>query len=249
MSNRLKITLVAIALLAILFYVGRFYYAGEKSLLPLIFSAALVDSINPCAISILIITIAFLISLGRVRSHILAVGGSYIAGIFLVYILIGLGILKALSVFNVPHFMSRLGAIVMIGFGIVEILNHYFPNFPIKLAIPQSAHTRIAKRIEAASIPTAFVMGVLVGMYEFPCTGGPYLMVLGLLHDNQTFWTGLAYLIFYNLIFVLPLGIILFIAGDHALISKVERWKKESKWTKLFMGVLMIVLGLVILIL
>ena len=44
---------------------------GGKLLLPLIVAAALVDSINPCAFSILLITIAFLFSLGQVRSSIL----------------------------------------------------------------------------------------------------------------------------------------------------------------------------------
>lgn len=39
------------------------------------------------------ITIAFLFSLGAVRAKIMKIGGAYIAGIFVVYLLIGLGIL------------------------------------------------------------------------------------------------------------------------------------------------------------
>ncbi len=41
---------------------------GGKLLLPLVTVAALVDSINPCAFSILLLTIAFLFSVGRLRS-------------------------------------------------------------------------------------------------------------------------------------------------------------------------------------
>ena len=54
--------------------------------------AALLDSINPCAFSILLITIAFLFSLGHERKRIVQIGVTYIAGIYLAYILIGIGI-------------------------------------------------------------------------------------------------------------------------------------------------------------
>ena len=99
-----------------------------------------------------------------------------------------------------------------------------------------------------ASLPTAFFLGVLVGLCEFPCTGGPYLMVLGLLHDQGTYFAGFGYLLLYNLIFILPLVIILFIASDNALLEKVSQWKKaETKRMRLLGGIAMVILGLVIL--
>src|SRR3990167_3046130 len=61
-----------------------------KWLLPLIGISALIDSINPCAFSILILTIAFLFSIGQLRTRVIQIGGIYIFGIFLSYILIGL---------------------------------------------------------------------------------------------------------------------------------------------------------------
>lgn len=65
--------------------------------LPIVTIAALLDSINPCAISVLLLTIAFLISLRKNRRDILLIAGVYILGIFLIYILIGLGVLSALT--------------------------------------------------------------------------------------------------------------------------------------------------------
>ncbi|MBI4359867.1 MAG: hypothetical protein HY564_02115, partial [Candidatus Jacksonbacteria bacterium] len=50
-------------------------------LLPLVLVAAAIDSINPCAFSILLITIAFLISIKSRRVRILSIGGIYIFGI------------------------------------------------------------------------------------------------------------------------------------------------------------------------
>jgi cytochrome c biogenesis protein CcdA len=217
-----------------------------KWMLPLVVVASLIDSINPCAFSILILTITFLFSLGKMRSSILEIGSAYILGIFLVYMLIGLGILQVLHIFDTPHFMAKVGATLLIALGLINIINEVFPAFPVKLKIPQAAHHRIATLMEKGSLPSAFLLGGLVGVCEFPCTGGPYLMVLGLLHDQTTYAVGLGYLVLYNLIFILPLVIILRISGDKALVDKVQAWKnKESKTMRFGGGIAMILLGLV----
>ncbi|MBK5204903.1 MAG: hypothetical protein JJD98_05695 [Polaromonas sp.] len=220
---------------------------GGKWLLPLIGVAALIDSINPCAFSILLLTIAFLLSIGKLRSSVLAIGSAYILGIFLVYLVIGLGLLQTLHLFNTPHFMAKVGAALLIVLGLINITKEFFPAFPIKLGIPHAAHQRIAVLMEKASVPTAVGLGVLVGLCEFPCTGGPYLMVLGLLHDHATYYTGAAYLILYNLIFILPLVLILMIASDQTLLAKVQSWQQgERKAMRWGGGLAMVLLGLII---
>ncbi len=220
---------------------------GGQWLLPLVSVAALIDSINPCAFSILLLTVAFLISIGKARSGILKIGGAYILGIFIVYILIGLGILQALHLFNTPHFMAKVGAGLLVLLGLINVVNEFFPSFPIKLRIPQVAHQKMAGLMEKASLPTAFLLGALVGLCEFPCTGGPYLMVLGLLHDQGTYLVGLGYLFLYNIIFILPLAVILAIASNGKLLEKVQTWRKsETKNMRLWGGIAMVALGLLI---
>src|SRR3989344_4990060 len=216
-------------------------------LLPLVIVAALIDSINPCAFGILLLTIAFLISLGKMRSGILRIGGGYLLGLFSIYILIGLGLLQAFHLFNTPHFMAKVGAAVLIILGGINVLSELFPAFPIKLRIPEAAHHKMAEFMNKASLPTAFLLGALVGLCEFPCTGGPYLMVLGLLHDQVTYWSGVGYLLFYNLIFILPLLVILFISSDRALLLKMTAWKKTNTGSmRLWGGMAMIALGFLV---
>jgi len=220
---------------------------GGKWLLPLVGVAALIDSINPCAFSILLLTIAFLLSIGKLRSSVLQIGSSYIFGIFVVYLLIGLGLLQTLHIFDTPHFMARVGAALLVALGVINVVNEFVPAFPIKLSIPHAAHRKIAVLMEQASVPTAFLLGGLVGLCEFPCTGGPYLMVLGLLHDQTTYYTGVAYLILYNLIFILPLALILLVASDKSLLGKVQAWQQqERKAMRLGGGGAMVALGLFI---
>lgn len=207
--------------------------------------AALLDSVNPCAFSILFLTIAFLFSIGRERKEVIITGSLYILGIALTYIFIGLGVLKVLSFFNVPHGLASFGAIAMIVFALIDLAGMYFPNFPIKLKIPKSAHVSIARYINKATLVASFFVGVLVGMFEFPCTGGPYLFVLGLLHDNATFWSGFFYLVWYNFLFVLPLIVALFFATNKRVADKLDAWRRlETKKYGLIINGLLVILGI-----
>ncbi len=216
-------------------------------LMPLVLVAALLDSVHPCSFSILLITVAFLFGMQLTRKKILQIGGTYIAGIFTAYLTIGLGILGTINFFNVPHFMGKLGAVLLIGFGVLNILNEFFPKFPIRLKLPSVAHTKMGALMEKASIPAAFALGLLVGVCQFPCMGGPYLMVIGLLHDHTTYFTGLGYLTLYNLILILPLAGVLWISADKMMVAKAQKWKKEkTKGVRLLAGIVMIILGFLI---
>lgn len=222
--------------------------SGEGAwLLPLIAAAALVDSVNPCAFSVLLLTIAFLFSLGRLRSGVLEIGAAYILGIFLVYTLIGLGILQTLHWFDTPHFMAKLGAAALAALGAINVTGALVPAFPVRLRIPRAAHHRIAELMERASLPSAFVLGGLVGVCEFPCTGGPYLTAIGLLHDRATYGTGVGYLLLYNAIFVAPLAVLLGLASDPALLGKLEQWQaRNGRAMRLWGGNAMIALAAIV---
>lgn len=221
---------------------------GGTWLFPLVSLSALIDSINPCAFSILLLTIAFLFSLGTMRAGIIKIGAAYVFGIWLAYLLIGLGLLGTLHIFNTPHFMGKLGAIVLIVFGAINLLNEFIPKFPVKLRLPLSSHAKMAELMKKSSVSAVFFLGLLVGLCEFPCTGGPYLMVLGLLRDSATYVKGLGYLVWYNLLFILPLLVVLFLASDQAVLEKLQSWKRNNlSKTRLVGGLIMIVLGILIL--
>ena len=56
-------------------------------------ATALIDSINPCAIGVLILLIATLIALSKDRNKMLLVGFIYILAVFITYLLAGFGLL------------------------------------------------------------------------------------------------------------------------------------------------------------
>ena len=221
---------------------------GGVWLLPLVLISSLSDSVHPCSFSILLITIAFLFGLQMTREKILQIGGVYIAGIFASYLLVGLGLLKVLHLFNTPHFMGKLGASLLIIFGIINLINRFFPNMPIKLKMPSMVHGPMAKLLEKTSLAAAFGLGALVGICQFPCMGGPYLMVIGLLRDSQTYLAGFWYLLLYNLVLIVPLVLVLWFSADKNVVDKMQEWKRDNlERVRLIAGVIMIILGTLIL--
>ncbi len=222
---------------------------GGAWLLPLVLISSLLDSVHPCSFSILLITIAFLFGLQMTRERILQIGGVYIAGIFASYLLIGLGLLKVLHLFNTPHFMGKLGATLLILFGIINLLNRFFPDMPIKLKMPGIVRKPMAALLERTSVVAAFGLGILVGICQFPCMGGPYLMVIGLLRDSQTYLAGFWYLLLYNLVLIVPLVLVLWFSADKSVVDKMQEWKRENlQRVRLIAGTAMIILGALILI-
>lgn len=257
MLNRNKliaiVTFVIVVTALFLLYSGIFEFKAPNiktynGWMPILIAiAALIDSINPCAFSVLFLSIAFLFGLGTTRHKILKAGFLYIFGIFLTYTLIGLGILKVLSFFNIPNLMSKVGAGIIIFFGVIGLINEFFPKFPIKLKIPNFAYGKIAVFIEKATLPASFGLGFIVGLFEFPCTGGTYLFVLGLLHDQNNFLVGLLYLLLYNFIFVLPLLIILFISSNKNVLNSIDAIRRsKTKQARIWIALIMILLGVLI---
>lgn len=220
-----------------------------KSLLPVVLVSGFLDGINPCAFAVLLFFIAFLFSLKRSRGSIWKMGLVYIGAIYLAYFLIGLGITKALLFANAPHFMAELGAWLVIILGAINLLGMLFPSFPIKLKIHTASKATLQNWMHKATLPAAFVLGFLVGLCTFPCSGGIYVAIIGLLAAQTTYFTGLGFLILYNIMFVAPLFIILALSSNKYAVDKLAKLEQaESKTMKLLSALVMIALGVVILV-
>ena len=220
----------------------------EQAILPIVVSTAIVDSFNPCAFGVLLFFIALLFILKRTIKDMLKIGLVYISMIFLTYLLIGLGILQAIIISDSPHFIAQVAAVVVIILGLVSIKDYFFYGRWLSLRIPGSQTGRIKNWMTRATIPSAIVLGFLVGLCEFPCSGGIYVGIISMLSISTTFWQGFAYLIIYNIFFVMPLVAILLLAFNRRTLKKIDKWEKSGKkYMKLANGVMMIILGIILL--
>lgn len=215
--------------------------------IPALIGGAAIDSINPCAFAVLIFLLGYLLAIGSPKL-ILRVGLVYVGTVFVVYFLAGFGILRALTAFNVAGIIFKIAGVILIFVGLVNVKDFFWYGKGFTLAIPESRKPLIQKYIKKASVPAAVVLGFLVSAFELPCTGGVYIAVLGLLASRETQLSAVPYLLLYNLIFVLPLFIILGFVYFGFSAERMEAWRgKNRRWLRLVLGLGSLALGVLIL--
>lgn len=219
--------------------------------LPIIIGFALIDSINPCVIGVLILLLTVLVR-AKKRRTMLANGSVYVLGVYITYLIGGITLL---SVFNAVRDVQQLsqlfyllmGGVVIIA-GMIEIKDFFWYGHGFTLSIP----ARFVKTMERkaqdthASLLSAFTFGALVTLVELPCTGAPYLAIITMLSQSGTqFYSALALLLLYNLVFVLPLLVIIFLAYRGVGYKRMEHWRREHRGTmRLVIGILLMALGI-----
>lgn len=219
------------------------------NLLPLVIITGLLDGLSPCVIAILIFFIAFLISLQRTFKNIFFLGLVYIFVVFLTYLAVGVGLLSGIVLFGQHHFFAILGSWLLIVWGGLQLKDYFFPKLPFHLRMPRIASEKVKSRLEKATLFGVIVAAFLVGLCSVPCSAGIYTAVTSLLAAKTTYLTGFLYLLLYNLMVIVPLLILLFLAMNPFTLAKLAEFRQKHERTeKLVMGLLMIFLGAGILI-
>lgn len=212
--------------------------------LPVLIGAAVIDSINPCAIGVLVFLLAYVTKVAKRPRDILKHGLVYLFAVFITYLLAGvllLPIIQSLGNFSVNAYIGI--ALVIAIFGVYELKEYFRPGGTNMVGIPP----RYAKKIKESqekimgNIFTTFGLGVFVAIVELPCTGAVYLAVLALMSMSGVTMGNITLLILYNFIFIFPLIIIVFLFyrgfSSEKLQSVVEKYKP---FMRLLTGILLI---------
>lgn len=214
--------------------------------LGLVIGSAAIDSVNPCAIGVLILMISVMLGSGKSVKHMLLLGSAYVFAIFATYLIAGLGLVYFFT--SIPiviaEYLSIAVGILVIFAGLLEIKDYFWYGKGMSLQIPHA----FAKKIQDYSSSKTTVMGVMflgafVAAVELPCTGAPYLAIITVLRvDFDLVAFGL--MVLYNLIFVAPLLVILGMVAAGVKLSDVQKWKEEGKGgMRLAIGLLLVALG------
>ncbi|MBI2758949.1 MAG: cytochrome C biogenesis protein [Chloroflexi bacterium] len=227
-----------------------------KITLPTVIVAAAVDGINPCAFTVLLLFITAMLatmqageqSMNSIRVRLLGQGGIYIAAVFLTYLALGVGLLKTLDIFTRQHLPARFGALAAILFGLWMLKDFFLPELGWRLQAPARVGDTAREMAKKATVPALIMGGFLIGLCTVPCSGAVYLGVLSLLALQPSALLGYSYLVLYNLIFVLPLVVILIAASARPTLNRLAHWNLHHKeWVRLALGGGVVVMGLLIL--
>lgn len=211
----------------------------------LVVISAAVDSINPCAIGVLILMVSVVLGGGGSAKRLLTLGGLYIGSIFITYLLAGLGLvyfLSAVPLYVAEYLSLSVGLLVIIA-GLLEIKDYFWYGKGFSLQIPHYFANKVHDYSKNVTIPGVIFLGAFIAAVELPCTGAPYLAIITILSLN---FNAMAFmlLVLYNIIFVLPLIVILFLVAGGMKVNKVQEWKQSNKgYMRFAIGLMLIGLG------
>ena len=212
----------------------------------LVMVSALIDSLNPCAFSVLVFLL-ITISVAGNRRRILMVGATYVLALFSFHLLAGVGLFSVVILSGFSKVFSLLGASLAVLFGVITLIEVVRNKESYLLAIPESKKQVLGHYIQTATLPAAFVLGILAGVFGFSCTGGIYISILSLMSRGFTLMSGLPYLILYNLIFILPLVLVVLLIAFGIPPERANTWRIDNRRVlRLIVGLTMIALGAII---
>lgn len=203
-----------------------------------VLGAGLLDGFNPCAIAMLLLFIS-LLGFTPNKRILIAISLSYISGLFFTYF--ALGTILFQFIHYLEREISILSTILIWGMllfslffflfnfydGIVSLQKNYgkvknqlpkrIKKFNAKITERFTSrltdHQESGKSLVPLFVIT-FLLGVLISLTEFMCTGQVYLpIIVGLVQRSSSFnGEALLMLLLYNFMFVLPLIVLAMIA-------------------------------------
>jgi len=215
---------------------------------------AFADSINPCALAVLLILLTVvLIKFNKkaVLKHSLA----FIITIFISYLLIG--ILLVLGFKSLAIYLGIGAKVFSIIFGVIAIILGLlnFKDFisygsgGFVMEVPKKWRPTMKKVIDSVtSVWSAVIIAFIVSFFLLPCTAGPYFLVSGLLY-NLNWSIIISYLVVYNIVFLIPMVIISFLVYFGIIeIENIEsRRKKYIIYLHLITAIVLILIGIYLL--
>ncbi|AIF70182.1 electron transporter [Palaeococcus pacificus DY20341] len=231
--------LATIILLSFGLTVGVLSLLGLKSMVVPLLALAVSDSVNPCTFVIYtMLLIALSLKENITKKRIYAVGLAFVSAIYASYYLLGLGLVAFTS--KIPTWIA--GAVAIL-FGAYTFVTGYME----KSRVVGKKEVRRSIFRQDATVLGALTLGVIVSFTLLPCSAGSYLIYAILISKIGKAFT-YTLLALYNIIFVLPLLVILFAVGSisesKSLSQKIVRHSRELSMAA---GIMLIALGIYVL--
>lgn len=218
----------------------------------LILVSGLVDGLNPCAFAVLAYFLG-VVSINRSGRSILTIGACYILSVFLVYLGIGIGLIQAILSSGLVEAVSKVFGVFVISLAVLGLKN----NLQRGSGFPSNLHRTlilpVAKRfshswIRKSALTSALMFGGIAAALEFPCTGGIYTAIVGMLLTQGNYIAPMLYVLGYNLMFVTPLIALLILSvGVAKFTSARDVTEKRRRALRFMSELLMLGLGTLLL--
>jgi cytochrome c biogenesis protein CcdA len=221
--------------------------------------AGLVDGLNPCAFATLIFFVSYLTLSGRKGREVIFVGIAFALGVFLAYLVIGLGLYKVLDLMGdllntLARWVYIITAVLCFGLGVFSIVDFFKARQgkleDMSLKLPDAMRKRINNAIRKGRDSNvyfigAFVTGLFISILELACTGQVYLPTIIFVSSMEELRVrAIFYLLLYNLLFILPLVVVFILAYFGTTSKDLTRFlQKHAPAVKVGMALLFFALA------
>lgn len=214
---------------------------------------AFVDGFNPCAMWILIFLITMLINM-KDKRKLYVLGSTFIVTSGLVYFIFLAAWLNFFKFVGYVYWIKVVIGVVAIVSGLVHIKNSLISKGGCH-ATSQNKRESIMQKIKRVVGEKSFILSIVgimtlaitVNLIEVVCSAGLPAVYTNLLSTIKlTTFEYYLYLLLYVLIFMLDDLIVFFIAVKTFEVTGIT--KKYTKWSSLFGGVIILVIGIILII-
>ncbi len=211
------------------------------------------DAFNPCAFFVLLFLLSLLVHT-RSRTRMAIVGATFVVISGVLYFLFMAAWLNLFLVTGHLKWISAAAGIVAIAVAVLNLKDYVRPGSGGSLSIPESAKPGLFKRMRGLVAGERFLpvlgatvaLAVVANSYELLCTAGlPMVFTRVLTLNDLNTPTYYGYLAFYNLIYVIPLLVIVIVFVWKLGSRKLQ--PEEGRTLKLLSGLMMLGLGGVLL--
>ncbi|MCX6664818.1 MAG: hypothetical protein NT038_01970 [Euryarchaeota archaeon] len=210
------------------------------------------DSINPCSFFILLFLLNLLLY-AKSRKRMFLIGSIFIFFSGFIYFLFMTALLSIFLLTAQITFITIIAGIIALFLGGLNIKDFFFFKKGPSLSIPEDKKPKLFQRmrelVKASYLPTMIIgtiaLAIFANTYELFCTlGFPLLYTKILTMNNLSFPQYIIYIFFYNVVYVLPLIIIVAVFVITLGRRKLSEW--QGRLLKLISGMMMFSLGLVL---
>lgn len=227
---------------------------GDYSLPLFTLLVAGMDAFNPCAFFVLLFLLSLLVH-ARSRARMMLIGGVFVIISGVVYFVFMSAWLNLFLVMGSLPWVTLVAGTVAVLFGSLGVKDFLFslkgPSLSISSRAKPKLYGRMRKLLTTDSLPALLTGTVALALaansYELLCTAGfpmVYTRMLTLHNLEQSSYY--AYLVLYNLIYVVPLIVIVLLFTITLGARKLTL--DEGRLLKLLSGVMMLGLGVVLLV-
>lgn len=216
--------------------------------IPVVILAAMVDAINPCEFAVLLILMSTVLASGD-KKRALYSGLAFSLSIFISYLLMGLGLYSVIASFQLSSVFMKLIGILAILLGLFNIKDYFWYAKGFLMEVPMAWRPKLKSLIRSVTSPIGtFFIGVLVSLFLLPCTSGPYIVIIGMLGQKETYSNAVWLLILYNLIFITPMICITLASYFGMNINKAAEVRvKNLRRLHLIGGLILLIMGVILL--